>query len=249
MFAEKLAALGASPIVFPAIVILPPSDRAALDAAHARLDDYDFAVFVSANAVEYGLPSAASWPARLVAFVPGPGTAEALTAAGIRDVRVPATKFDSDGMLALSELARLQGKRIIVFRGEGGRDVLVDALRARGASVDVVGCYRRAAPSSGSEGLVEALRERRVHAITVTSSEGVENLWSVLGAEGRRLLGRHPVFAPHARIAARVRALGLRAIQTEGGDAGLIAGLLQWAEHAATDRSADRSTPGRPGSV
>src|SRR5688572_33382175 len=104
MFAQKLAALGASPIVFPAIVILPPSDRAALDAAHARLDDYDFAVFVSANAVEYGLPSAASWPATLVAFVPGPGTAEALVAAGIRDVRVPATTFDSDGMLALAEL-------------------------------------------------------------------------------------------------------------------------------------------------
>jgi len=249
MFAQKLAALGASPIVFPAIVILPPSDRAALDAAHARLQDYDFAVFVSANAVEYGIPSTEAWPSRLVAIAPGPGTAEALAAVGIRDVRMPETTFDSEGMLALAEVAHLQGKRIIVFRGEGGRDVLVDALRARGSNVDVVGCYRRTAPSSGSEGLVEALREQRVHAITVTSSEGVANLWSVLGDEGRRLIEPHPVFAPHARIASRVRALGMRAIETDGGDAGLIAGLLQWAAQPDSGRGADRSTPRRPGPV
>ncbi len=228
-FAQKLAALGASPIVFPAIVILPPGDRAALDDVHARLRDYDFAVFVSANAVEYGAPAASRWPASLVAFAPGPGTAEALAGVGIPDVRVPRTTLDSEGMLALPELADVRGRRVIVFRGEGGRDLLADALRKRGAHVDLVSCYRRAVPSAGADGLVEALRERRAHAVTVTSSEGVDNLWSVLGDEGRRLMKQLPVFAPHPRIAERVRALGLTAIETAGGDAGLIAGLLHWA--------------------
>ena len=94
-FAQKIAALGASPIVFPAIVVLPPVDRAPLEDIHARLREYDFAVFVSANAVEYGAPPAPRWPAPLVAFAPGPGTAEALAAAGIPDVRFAPT-LDSE---------------------------------------------------------------------------------------------------------------------------------------------------------
>ncbi len=227
-FAQKLAALGASPIVFPAIVILPPADRRALDEVHARLRDYDFAVFVSANAVEYGAPAPSQWPASLVAFAPGPGTAEALVAAGIPAVGIPRTTLDSEGLLELPELTDVRGRRVVVFRGESGRELLADTLRKRGAHVDLVSCYRRAVPVSGAGGLIEALRERRAHAITVTSSEGVDNLWAVLGDEGRRLMARLPVFAPHPRIGDRARALGLQVIETSGGDAGLIAGLLQW---------------------
>lgn len=231
---QKLAALGASPIVFPAIVILPPADRESLDDVHARLRDYDFAVFVSANAVEYGAPPKPRWPASLIAFAPGPGTAEALAAAGIADIRVPRTTLDSEGLLALPELTDPRGRRVVVFRGEGGRELLADTLRERGAHVDLVSCYRRAVPSSGADGLVDALRERRAHAVTVTSSEGVENLWTVLGDEGRGLMALLPVFAPHPRICDHARALGLEVIETSGGDAGLIAGLLRWAEGLRT---------------
>lgn len=236
-FAQKLAALGASPIVFPAIVILPPADRALLNDVHARLRDYDFAVFVSANAVEYGAPATPRWPASLAAFAPGPGTAEALAGAGILDVRVPRTTLDSEGLLALPELTDVRGRRIVIFRGEGGRELLADTLRSRGAHVDLVSCYRRAVPSSGADGLVEAMREDRAHAVTVTSSEGVDNLWSVLGGEGRRLIATLPAFAPHPRIAERARARGMRAIATAGGDAGLIAGLLEWAASLPAPRS------------
>lgn len=229
-FAQKLAALGASPILFPAIVIHPPVDRAALDAVHARLHDYDFALFVSANAVEYGAPIASRWPAHLRAFAPGPGTAEALATIGIGHVRIPLTTLDSEGLLALPELADVRGRRMIVFRGVGGRDQLAETLRVRGAYVDEISCYWRAPPSSGAKGLIEALREGRVHAVTVTSSEGLDNLWSVLGDDGCPLLAQVPVFVPHPRIGDHARALGLRVIETAGGDAGLIAGLLQWTE-------------------
>jgi uroporphyrinogen-III synthase len=232
-FAEKLAALGATPVVFPAIVILPPADRASLDAAHARLASYDFAFFVSANAVEYGAPDSSRWPAALVAFAPGPGTAEALAAVGIADARVPTTTFDSEGLLALPELADLRGRRAVIFRGEGGRETLAEALAARGAQVDHAVCYRRAPPASGAAGLIAALREGRVNAVTVTSSEGVDNLWQVLGDEGRALARQLPWFAPHPRIAARGRALGLDVRETAGSDAGLIAGVLAWAQARA----------------
>lgn len=172
-----LATLGARPIVFPAIVILPPADRSALAQVHARLADYDFAFFVSANAVEYGAPDPSRWPPALVAFAPGPGTAEALAAVGIENIRAPASRFDSEGILALGELESVTGKRAVIFRGEAGRDLLASTLRDRGARVDEVACYRRAAPRGGAGGLVEALRERRVDAITLTSSDGLDNLW------------------------------------------------------------------------
>ncbi len=124
-FAQKLAALGATPIIFPAIAILPPADPDALSRAHAALADYDIAVFVSANAVEYGAPDPRRWPAKLAAFAPGPGTAEALAAVGIGGARIPATTFDSEGLLALPELAAVGGKRVVIFRGDGVASVWV----------------------------------------------------------------------------------------------------------------------------
>jgi len=229
-FAQKLAVLGASPIIYPAIVILPPADRTQLDEVHANLRNYDFAFFVSTNAVEYGVPAPERWPRDLVTFAPGPGTAEALASVGIMNVRIPVTTFDSEGVLALPDLTDVHNRRGIVFRGDGGRDLLTETLRMRGAHVDQVSCYRRARPSSGVDGLIEALRKGRVNAVTVTSSEGLDNLWAVLGGDGRPLMEHVPVFAPHPRIGEHARSLGLSVIETAGGDAGLIAGLLQWAE-------------------
>jgi uroporphyrinogen-III synthase len=228
-FARKLGSLGATPLVYPAIVILPPADRSALERAHAELASYSYAVFVSANAVEFGAPDASRWPGALVALAPGPGTAEALADAGIgiRSIVVPTTTFDSEGLLALPQLADVKGKRVVIFRGDGGRDLLGDTLQARGARVDCVGCYRRAPPPP-ADGLALALREGRAQALTLTSSEGADNLWAALDADARTLLARIPAFVPHPRIAARVRELGLQAVETGPGDAGLVAGLVAW---------------------
>jgi uroporphyrinogen-III synthase len=228
-FALKLAVLGATPIAWPAIVILPPDDPAPLARTHRELDGYDLAFFVSANAAEYGAPPVGRWPARLRAYAPGPGTAEALVGVGVPEVRIPDAGYDSEGLLALPELADVRGRRVIVFRGNGGRDHLARTLEQRGATVESVVCYRRAAPAGDARALVDALREGRAHAITLTSSEGADNLVRAAGDDGRPLLARVPAFAPHPRIADRARALGLDARVTPGGDAGLITGLLEWA--------------------
>ena len=146
VFAAKIGALGGVPIVWPAIVILPPADAGPLAHAHATLALYDIAIFVSANAVEFGAQPPARWPAHTVAYAPGPGTAAALVAAGIPDPQVPVTSLDSEGLLELPSLADVTGKRVVIFRGEGGREFLGNTLRARGATVDHVPCYRRVAP-------------------------------------------------------------------------------------------------------
>ena len=226
-FAQKLGVIGARPIVFPAIVILPPDDVAALVAAHATLHSAYAAVFVSANAAEHGVPQR-RWPDGVAAFAPGPGSASALTDLGVPDVQFPGARHDSEGLLAMPALADVAGKRIVIFRGDGGRDVLGDGLRARGAIVEHVACYRRAPPTAGVEGLTELLQRRAAHALTLTSSEGAANLCNALPPEGLAVLRCLPAFAPHPRIAAHARELGLDAIETASGDAGIIAALLQW---------------------
>ena len=233
-FAQQLAALGAAPIVWPAIVILPPADREALAKAHASLERYDFAFFVSANAAEYGAPAVGRWPRKLQAYAPGPGTAAALASVGVPYPRVPEASQDSEGLLALPELAQVRGKRAIIFRGQGGRELLAETLRARGAAVDTVSCYRRAAPAGDARGLLDALRSHRAQALTLTSAEGVDNLARAVGAAGRAELARVPAFAPHPRIVEHARSLGFDARLTPGGDAGLIAGLLEWASARTT---------------
>jgi len=231
VFAQRIAALGGSPLIWPAIVILPPQDHSQLAEVHARLEDYDIAIFVSANAVEYGARATPPWPAKLRTCAPGPGTAEALAAAGIMDTRIPAKSWDSEGLLELADLNDVAGKRIVIFRGEGGREFLGNSLRVRGAIVDHIPCYRRVAPQSGAEGLVEAMREGRANALTLTSAEGVDNLMTALGSEGRARIATLPTFAAHPRIVERAREHGLLAVQTPGGDDGLLSGLLEWFAH------------------
>ena len=228
-FAQKIAALGGAPVIFPAIVILPPQDPNAVQRARAALADHDIAIFVSANAVEYGVPDSRDWPARLAAFAPGPGTAEALAAAGVADVKIPATTFDSEGLLELPELTDVRGKRVLILRGEGGREHLADALRARGAEVDAIACYRRAQPRSDVQGLDDAFRNAAIDVVTITSSEALDNLWSLANESIRAAWRVRPTFAPHPRILARARELGLAVVATAGGDVGLIVGLLEWA--------------------
>jgi uroporphyrinogen-III synthase len=227
-FAQKIAALGGTPVIFPAIAILPPADPAPLARAHAALADYDIAIFVSANAVEYGVPDPRRWPATLVAFAPGPGTAEALAAAGVPGTVIPETTFDSEGLLALPGLSDVRGKRVLILRGDGGRELLGETLASRGARVDYVACYRRAKPASGSAGLAEAFRDGRIDAVTITSTEGLDNLWALADGAMRAAWRARPTFVPHPRIAARARAIGLAVVETAGADAGLVAGLLEW---------------------
>jgi uroporphyrinogen-III synthase len=235
-----LAKFGARPIVWPAIVILPPTDASALARAHAHLADYDLAIFVSANAVEFGAPpDPARWPATLRILAPGVGTADAVAAVGLPRARVPESSFDSEGLLALPDLAHVEGKRIVIFRGDDGRALLGDVLRARGATVDYVACYRRAAPSGGSEGLARLLAAHEAHALSLTSAEGLGNLVAALGDRAGTLLAPLKTFAPHPRVVEAARAVGLDAVDTPPGDAGLLTALLEWfTQHPVRGRHA-----------
>jgi uroporphyrinogen-III synthase len=229
--AEAIVAAGGQPLIFPLLEISPATDPQPLNEAVARLDSYSLAVFISPNAVDYALPAIVAhggWPASLTPAAVGQGTAKALAAQGISGCVVPRERFDSEALLELPEMAAVQvcGRRVAIFRGDGGRELLADTLRERGATVDCITCYRRSGPSTGTQQLLNAWRAGQLDALTVSSSEGLRYLVELLGTEGRAFLQKTPIFVPHARIAENARALGLsNIILTEAADAGILAGL------------------------
>src|SRR5437762_9559830 len=105
--------------------------------------------------------------------------------------------------------AARRGRRIVILRGEGGRSLLGDTLAARGARVEYAECYRRVRPQSDSASLPTAFAKGAVHAVTVSSAAGLENLFAMLGAAGRENLRLTRLFVPHPRVAAEARRLGL----------------------------------------
>lgn len=229
--AVLIHAAGGQPVIFPALEILDPANPQPLLDAIERLDTYDLAIFISPNAVTRVMERMAGrrgWPAGLRVAAIGKGGVRELERHGIHDVIAPQRSFDSERLLEMPQLQAVSGQRVLILRGDGGRELLGDTLAARGAQVDYVACYRRARPQTDPAPLLQAWAQDGVHAMVVTSSEGLRNLFVMLGKPGESLLQRTPLLVPHPRIAAVARQLGCREVmETAPGDDGLIAGLLQ----------------------
>jgi uroporphyrinogen-III synthase len=209
--AGRIESAGGAAIVFPTLETQPlPLQEASLVALRA-LPRHRLAVFISANAVRHGMPlvrAMGGWPAALTAAAIGRATADMLREKGVKDVLAPQAGADSDALLALPELQQVQGWSIVVFRGAGGREVLAEALRARGAQVAYVECYRRGVPASDPAPVRSALDAGRLDAIVAASAEGVRNLLQMVGPERAAALRRVPLVVTHANIEAAARALG-----------------------------------------
>ncbi|MEM5439086.1 fused uroporphyrinogen-III synthase HemD/membrane protein HemX [Paraburkholderia diazotrophica] len=254
--AKLLHDAGVATIEFPLIEIAPADDEAPLRAALASLDRYALVVFVSPNAVDYAFARHdAIWPHALPVGVVGPGSVAALAKHG---VEAPAytvispgagaddndgARFDSEALYAALEGSlgdsAFEGKRVLIVRGDGGREWLADRLREAGAEVETVAAYRRLVPepSIGAWSRVHALlsgESKTQHAWLVTSSEGVRNLGELandhLTVGERAQLKRAMFVAPHPRIAETARGLGFDSITVSGaGDERIARTLLSLA--------------------
>lgn len=228
--AVLIHAAGGRPVIFPALEILDPADPQPLLDAIARLENYDLAIFISPNAVTRAMECMAgrAWPAGLRVAAIGKGGVRELERHGLHGVIAPQRSFDSERLLEMPQLQAVSGQRVLILRGDGGRELLGDTLAARGARVDYVACYRRVRPQTDPGPLLQAWAQDGIHATVVTSSEGLRNLFAMLGKSGETLLQHTPLLVPHPRIAAVARELGCReVVETAPGDDGLIAGLLR----------------------
>jgi uroporphyrinogen-III synthase len=238
---QRLTALiteaGGVPLLYPAIEILDAPDLVALDAVIDKLEDFDLAIFISPSAVDKAMTRISArrtLPAKLRCAAIGPGGVRALQRFGVSEVIAPdayARRYDSESLLASPFMQSVCGLRIVIFRGDGGRDLLGETLATRGAAVEHVTCYRRGKPTFDAAPLLQAWATGEVAAVIVTSSEGLRNFYEHLGTVGQTLIQRTLIVVPHPRIAAAARALGLsHIVESASGDDALVQTVLRYAD-------------------
>lgn len=229
LLARRIEQAGGIPLLFPLLDIAAVQDQRALHEQLSRLSRFDLAIFISPNAVRYGMEAihaAGGVPQNLKVATVGQGSAKALRELGIDEVIAPTERFDSEGLLALPELRDVAGWRVLILRGDGGRELLGDTLRARGAAVEYAACYRRSRPLQD----VAVLLESGPDALTVTSSEALGYFWQMLDDAQRKGICGQPLFVPHQRIAELAQRQGWRRVLlTDAGDDGLLSALVAWA--------------------
>lgn len=237
-FAAQVEAAGRAAVLFPLLEIAPLADTGPLQAALRRVQDYVLVVFVSPNAIDAAFAQLPAWPRQLPIGIVGEGSRLALQAHGVTadafTIYGPqrADKMDSEELFKSLPLEQMRGGRVLIVRGQSGRDFLSDALQQAGIAVDHLTAYRRLAPSLDAEkrrqllGLLDAQADW-----IITSSEALRNLLDLArlaGGEERVVkLQRQRLFVSHHRIAETAQAEGFtQVIQTGSGDERLLAALL-----------------------
>jgi len=172
---------GANAYHLPAIDIVAPSDDDSRNYARDHLDEFDIAIFISPTSVAQTLQFMPidDQHCRLAAI--GSRSQLALEQAGL-DVSIRPQGHDSESLLRQDEFQteHVAGKNIVIFRGEDGRDVLAEELRSRGASVYYAAMYTRVRPQD----TIDAARLDSLHAITISSNEGLQNLYDMVRDDG-----------------------------------------------------------------
>jgi len=206
-----LEADGFEAIRLPTIEILDPISLYELEAVSDELDSVDLVVFVSVNAVQKGVEfilDRRDWPEQTAIATVGARSAEALLPYGLSTDYVPEHQFNSEALLALEELQDMSGQRVVIFRGNGGREYLHDTLLERGAEVDYIEVYRRACPVADEAALTSLLQPGYLAGITITSNETLQNLYDMAGVAGQPLLRDVPLVVASNRQASLAKALG-----------------------------------------
>jgi uroporphyrinogen-III synthase len=235
--AHSVQAIGRKVVLLPLLDIFPLDDPAALVATLARLPSFAMVAFVSPNAIDAAFAHIAQWPAGVALAVVGEGSRAALARHGLTSENAtilspsdPA-RSDSENLLQSIDLAALAGKKVLIVRGESGRELMADGLRAAGAEVTTVAAYKRSVPAMTPElgAMLRGLLAQPNDWI-ITSSEALRGLMALveqLGLEDAvaKMQQQH-LIVPHARIAETAATLGLtRLTLTGSGDERLLAAL------------------------
>jgi uroporphyrinogen-III synthase len=235
--AERVRVRGREPVMFPLLDIQPLPDQSKLRETLAALRSFALVVFVSPNAIDAALAAQPDWPREVPLAVMGEGSRAALASHGIDQASTtiysPSDKLrtDSETLLHELDLPALAGKKVLIIRGESGRELLGDALRRHGVEVVPVAAYRRAAPvlDAAGKALLKQLFEASGEWI-ITSSEALRILQDMtidtFGECGVVKMQQQRLVVPHVRIAETARQLGFTDIvQTASGDEAIVAAL------------------------
>ncbi len=198
--AAGVKAAGGNVFHFPAIDIIG-RDREEICRELATLPEPDIIVFVSRNAVAHGLAAVKDFNAKIAAI--GPATRLAIESDGETVEIFPESGFDSEHLLSHVALQDVDGRNVMIVRGQSGRELLAETLRARGANVDYLCVYERTPyePTPAElENLESALGEERIRFVTVMSVETLECLVQIIPAQALSLLRQSTLVAPGTRV-------------------------------------------------
>ena len=241
--ADRLMALlqeaGGKAYHFPVIEISALADSEQQTKVLRDLQSYYALIFISRNAVIHALRLAPELPVtggRPVVIAIGAGTGEALSEHGVTDVMHAAQGSGSEAVLQLPLLQadNIRHRKIMIVRGQGGRELLKDSLSARGALVDYTEVYRRLLPQLDRARAKKLWRRSRPDAIVVTSMEGLHNLLRLVHEDHHAQLLHTPLVVVSARMQEQAGALGFavtRCIEEGVSDEGIVCAVAESFEH------------------
>ena len=198
-----------------------------------HLDRYRHVIFISSNAVQFGMALIEDYwpqlPIDLNWYAIGAATASKLERFGI-EALTPGSAMTSEGLLALSLLQNVREQRVLIVKGQGGRDTLTQELTRRGALVDELPCYRRCLPEMSAGELAANLTQWCIDVIMITSGEGLSNLQVLLSPAETTKLKRIGLIVPSQRVANMAHNAGFEQVVTaeNASDLAMLRALKEW---------------------
>jgi uroporphyrinogen-III synthase len=236
-------------LALPLLTIVPKSDTKVAAAIRTAMQTADLAVFVSPNAIECTMRLLGDdWQSIAQRPVPigvvGQSSYHALERHGIgTEAKLPTpiwmpgnpAQWDSEGLWDAihNRFPSWAGRRVVVFRGDGGREWLADQLQSVGAQVEAIAVYSRIPLSESSPQWEKVLNANTDDALWIlTSSEAVRHLGAVLKQQGRQdYLASASALCPHHNIARSAKEIGFATIlECHSGDAALVSAAIAWLE-------------------
>lgn len=216
---------GGVAIEFPLIAVSALENYQLFEQQITQLANTDWAIFISSNAVDFAMPHVlkkySQLPDQLKFAAIGQQTAHALSQYGVNKVLIPQGRYDSETLLALPEMQNVAGSTIAIFRGIGGRELMAETLKSRGAHVYFAESYQRVNPQKTTELLNSQWQQKKLDAVIVTSSEAMRYLLQM--AAGETWLQHVTLCVNHERIAEQPRQLGLKVLVAEApGDEAML---------------------------
>lgn len=220
-------------ISFPTIAINAAAPTPFLRGLRKNIALYDIALFVSRNAVDYAFSylTTDALPESIQLGVIGKGTWYALTSKGVESHIIPAESYNSEGLLASESLQQVTGKRIIIFRGQQGRNLLGDTLLERGASVEYCEVYRRELPGYPNNYFTQLSKDGLPDLAIFTSAEGLNNCFQLLNDHQAQGLRGIPWLLISERMRETARNLRHNAaiiIADSASDEGILSAIQAW---------------------
>jgi uroporphyrinogen III methyltransferase/synthase len=200
VFAEMLIDRGATTIEFPTIDVVPPSSWDELDAAIANIETYTWAIFTSANAIRFfmdrlkGLNKDLRLLKGVKICVVGPKTAEALESYGLKPDLIP-SEFKAEGVVSALGGSGVKGQKFLIPRAKVARELIPDKLREQGAEVTVATAYENIRPAADADRARKLFEDKKIAAVTFTSSSTVHNFVEILGQKEYKALMEGVVIA------------------------------------------------------